>query len=178
VEHSVAYRSSVGGDVARPKMDYHAARERFRAPVPEQGTDPAQMLDELVALGTPGLMPTVGPRFFGWVMGASHPVGVAADLLVSAWGQNAGYQSTAPTAAALEEVAEGWLLDLLDMPRESAIGFATGATVANLTCLAAARTHVLGEAGWDPDADGLFGAPPVHVLVGEGAHSPYILRCS
>lgn len=171
LEHAVAYRSSVGSDIARPKQDYQAAREAFRAPLPESGTDAAAMLEELVSLGMPGLMPTVGPRFFGWVMGGSHPAGVAADLLVSAWGQNAGYQSTSPAAAAIEEVAESWLLDLLDLPRESAIGFTTGATVANVTCLAAARTHVLGEVGWDPDADGLFGAPPVHVLVGADAHS-------
>ena len=167
----MSYRASISSDIARPKQDYHAARESFQAPLPESGTDPIEMLEELVSLGAPGLMPTIGPRFFGWVMGGSHPAGVAADWLVSAWGQNAGYQSTAPTAAAIEQVAEAWLLDMLDLPRESAIGFTTGATVANVTCLAAARTHVLGEAGWDPDADGLFGAPPVHVLVGEGAHS-------
>ena len=170
-EHAVTYRASLGTGIARPDLDYDAARELFRAPVPETGMDPTEMLEELVALATPGLMPTTGPRFFGWVMGASHPAGVAADWLVSAWGQNAGYQSTSPAAAAIEEVAESWLLDVLDLPRDSAIGFTTGATVANATCLAAARTHVLSEAGWDPDADGLFGAPPVHVLVGEGAHS-------
>lgn len=171
LEHSVTYRASLGTGIARPSLDYHAARELFRAPLPESGMDPAEVLEELVRLGTPGLMPTTGPRFFGWVMGGSHPAGVAADWLVSAWGQNAGYQATAPTAAAIEEVAETWLLDILDLPRASAIGFTTGATVANVTCLAAARTHVLSQAGWDPDADGLFGAPPVHVLVGEGAHS-------
>src|SRR5690606_28054910 len=87
------------------------------------------------------------------------------------WGQNAGYQSTSPAAAAIEEVAETWLLDMLDLPRDSGIGFTTGATVANGTCLAAARTGTLRAAGWDPDEDGLFGAPPVHVLIGADAHS-------
>jgi glutamate/tyrosine decarboxylase-like PLP-dependent enzyme len=116
-------------------------------------------------------MPITGSRFFGWVMGASHPVGVAADFLVTAWGQNTGYHSPTPATAAIEEIAERWLLELLDLPPESAIGFATGATVANGTCLAAARTATLLKAGWDPDADGLFGAPPVHVLIGADAHS-------
>ena len=129
------------------------------------------MIDELVRLVEGGLQTTIGPRFFGWVMGASEPAGVAADWLVSAWGQNAGYQSTAPAMAAIEEMAERWLLDILDLPRESAIGFGTGATLANGTCLAAARSGVLLKAGWDPDADGLFGAPPVHVLIGADAHA-------
>jgi glutamate/tyrosine decarboxylase-like PLP-dependent enzyme len=146
-------------------------RARLSAPLPETGADPAAVIDELVALAEGGLMPIVGPRFFGWVMGASDPTGVAADWLVSAWGQNAGYHTPTPAAAALEEVAEAWLLDLLDLPRDSAIGFATGATVANGICLAAARTGTLLKAGWDPDADGLFGAPPVHVLIGADAHS-------
>lgn len=171
LEQALTYREGLAGSLARPTLDYHAARQRFLAPVPEAGMDPVLMLDELVEGAAPALMPTAGPRFFGWVMGAAHPAGVAADWLVSAWGQNAGYHATAPAAAAIEEVAEGWLLDILDLPRESAIGFTTGATLANVTCLAAARTHTLGEAGWDADADGLFGAPPVHVLLGADAHS-------
>lgn len=171
VDHALDYRTEVGRKAARPELGYHEMRERASAPLPETGMDAGLMLDELAELATPGLMPTIGPRFFAWVMGASHPAGVAADWLVSAWGQNAGYQSTAPAAAAIEEIAERWLLEILDLPRESAIGFGTGATVANGTCLAAARTGVLLEAGWDPDADGLFGAPPVHVLIGADAHS-------
>lgn len=171
VDHAVHYRAGVGRKAGRPEMGYHEMRERFSAELPETGMDAGAMLDELATLAAPGLMPTVGPRFFAWVMGGSHPAGVAADWLISAWGQNAGYQSTAPAAAALEEVAERWLLEILDLPRESAIGFGTGATVANGTCLAAARTGVLLDAGWDPDSDGLFGAPPVHVLIGADAHS-------
>ena len=143
----------------------------MRAATPEMATDPSTVIDELVALTEGGLSISASGRFFGWVIGASDPAGVAADWLVSAWGQNAGYQSTAPAMAAIEEVAEGWLLDILDLPRDSAIGFGTGATVANGTCLAAARTGTLLKAGWDPDADGLFGAPPVHVLIGADAHS-------
>jgi glutamate/tyrosine decarboxylase-like PLP-dependent enzyme len=170
-EHAARYRSQIGINAARPIADYHAMRERLTTPLPMQGTDPIEVLEQLVSLAEPGLMPTTGPRFFAWVMGASDPVGVAADFLVSAWGQNAGYQSTSPAAAAFEEVAERWLLDILDLPQESGIGFTTGATVANGICLAAARTKTLLGAGWDPDADGLFGAPPIHVLIGKDAHS-------
>lgn len=165
--HAAAYR----GHEKPLSADYRAMCERLAAPVPEHGGDPVAIIDELASLAEGGLMPITGPRFFGWVMGASHPVGVAADWLVSAWGQNAGYHSPTPAAAAFEQVAESWLLELLDLPRDSAVGFSTGATVANGICLAAARTGTLLRAGWDPDADGLFGAPPVHVLIGADAHS-------
>jgi glutamate/tyrosine decarboxylase-like PLP-dependent enzyme len=171
LEHAVAYREVVGDRPARPLKSYAEMREQFDEPLPEAGADPLAVLEQLATEARDGLMPTIGPRFFAWVMGASHPAGVAADWLVSAWGQNAGYQSTAPAAAAVEEMAERWLLEILDLPREAGIGFSTGATVANGTCLAAARTGTLLKAGWDPDADGLFGAPPVHVLIGADAHS-------
>jgi glutamate/tyrosine decarboxylase-like PLP-dependent enzyme len=165
--HALGYR----GHEKSLTADYRTMRERIAAPVPEAGAGAVAIIDELAQLAEGGLMPITGPRFFGWVMGASHPVGVAADWLVSAWGQNAGYHSPTPAAAAFEQVAETWLLELLDLPRDSAIGFSTGATVANGICLAAARTGTLLQAGWDPDADGLFGAPPVHVLIGADAHS-------
>ena len=158
--HALAYRT----EQPAWTRDYHAMRDRLAAPTPETGMDRVAVIDELAQLVEGGLMTSTGPRFFGWVIGASDPAGVAADWLVSAWGQNAGYQSTAPAMAAVEETAERWLLDILDLPPESAIGFSTGATVANGTCLAAARTGTLLAAGWDPDEDGLFGAPPVHVL--------------
>jgi glutamate/tyrosine decarboxylase-like PLP-dependent enzyme len=112
-----------------------------------------------------------GPRFFGWVIGSSHPVGVAADMLTSAWGQNVGNHTATPSAAAAEAVAARWLLDLLDLPRECSIGFVTGATVANFVGLAAARSAVLRRVGWDVEANGLFGAPPVTVLIGDDAHT-------
>jgi glutamate/tyrosine decarboxylase-like PLP-dependent enzyme len=165
------YRETVGATSARPAETYAQALARFGEPVPEAGMDAGAMIDALATQAAPGLMPMAGPRFFGWVIGASHPAGVAADVLVAAWGQNAGYHTPTPAASAMEQVAEGWLLDLLDLPRHSSIGFATGATVANATCLSAARTRVLLDAGWDPDADGLFGAPPVHVFIGADAHS-------
>lgn len=165
--HALAYRQAE----KTLSADYHAMRDRITAPTPETGADVGEVIDELVRLVDGGLQTTIGPRFFGWVMGASEPAGVAADWLVTAWGQNAGYQNTAPAMAALEQVAEAWLLDILDLPKGSAVGFTTGATIANETCLAAARSSLLLKTGWDPDADGLFGAPPVHVLIGADAHA-------
>jgi glutamate/tyrosine decarboxylase-like PLP-dependent enzyme len=170
-EAAANYRDHVAEAPELPRLAYHQLVDRMLAPVPETGSAPDAVLGELLALTEGGLMPITGPRFFGWVMGASHPAGVAAEIMVAAWGQNAGFHTSTPAASAMEAIAERWLLDLLDLPRESGIGFSTGATVANATCLAAARTHVLGKVGWDADADGLFGAPPVHVLIGAEAHS-------
>ncbi|RYF30149.1 MAG: aspartate aminotransferase family protein, partial [Comamonadaceae bacterium] len=129
------------------------------------------VLTDLIERATPGLHATVGPRFFGWVIGGSHPVGVAADWLTSAWGQNAGNHTASPAAAAAEAVAANWLLDLLQLPPTASVGFVTGATVANFVCLAAARSEVLRRAGWDFEAKGAFGAPRPTVLIGEDAHS-------
>ncbi len=129
------------------------------------------MIDELAGIAEPGLMAMPGPRFFGWVLGGSHPAGVAADWLTSAWGQNTGYHTPTPATAALEEVAARWLLDILNLPKESSVGFATGATVANAIGLCAARGSVLRATDWDVDAHGLFGAPPIHVFVGSDAHT-------
>ena len=105
------------------------------------------------------------------MIGASHPVGVAADWLTTAWGQNAGNHAATPAAATAEAVAAKWLLDLLDLPRTASVGFVTGATVASFVCLAAARGAVLRRVGWNVEADGLFGAPPINVLIGDDAHT-------
>lgn len=168
-DHAVAYRRAVGAPQAtRPYADLLAA---FDAPTPEEPADAARVIDDLARLSAPGLRAMTGPLFFGWVIGASHPVGVAADWLTAAWGQNAGNHVAAPAAAAAETVAARWLLDLLDLPRDASVGFVTGATVANFVCLAAARGAVLGRAGWDVEQDGLAGAPPVSILIGDDAHS-------
>ncbi len=169
--HAVAYREKIFNASYLPSADYHAMRERVAEPLPEKGMDASAMIDALAQIAEPGLLSMVGPRFFGWVIGASHPAGVAADWLVSAWGQNTGYHTPTPATAAIEELAERWLVEILDLPVGSSVGFCTGATVANGIGLAAARTGVLLKAGWDPDADGLFGAPPVAVFIGADAHS-------
>ncbi len=171
MEYAVRYRASLRDHAGKPPKTYAELRDELTGPLPEHGSSAEQVLDELVAGVEGGLMPMTGPRFFGWVIGASHPAGVAADWMVSAWGQNVAFHTPTPALAAIEEVAEAWLLDILDLPRQSRIGFVTGGTVANAVCLAAARTRVLLDVGWDPDADGLFGAPPVEVLIGADAHS-------
>jgi glutamate/tyrosine decarboxylase-like PLP-dependent enzyme len=115
-----------------------------------------------------------GRRYFGFVIGGSLPAALAANWLAGAWDQCPGLFAASPIGAAIEEVALGWLLDVLNLPAGTAGGFVTGATVANFTALAAARQAVLERAGWDVEADGLFGAPAITVIVGEEAHSSLI----
>jgi glutamate/tyrosine decarboxylase-like PLP-dependent enzyme len=169
-KQAIAYRRNVD-EPAPPPCTYKEALALFEARTPEAGQPAPLVLDELIAQATPGLRAMTSPRFFGWVIGASHPVGVAADWLTSAWGQNAGNHFASPAAAAAETVAARWLLDILNLPPEASVGFVTGATAANHVGLAAARGAVLRRAGWDVEADGLFGAPPIYVLVGDDAHT-------
>ncbi|MEX0350788.1 MAG: aspartate aminotransferase family protein [Paracoccaceae bacterium] len=170
-ERALSYRQGLPDAPCAEPRSYAEMLALFDAPLPEQGHPNEAVIRELAETAAQGLMPMAHPRFFGWVLGGSAPAGVAADWLVSAWGQNAAFHSSSPAVSALEQVAERWLLDILDLPRESAVGFVTGATVGNFTALAAARGAVLRRHGWDPDQDGLFGAPPVRVFLGDDAHT-------
>ncbi|HEU4539912.1 MAG TPA: pyridoxal-dependent decarboxylase [Jiangellaceae bacterium] len=138
--------------------------------LPDGPTDPAKVIDLLAEAAEPGLVATPSGRFFGLVIGGSLPAALAADWLVSAWDQNAVMLASSPAHAAIEELASAWLLDILDLPAESAVGYATGATMANFTCLAAARDATLNGVGWNVRTRGLTGAPPVRVLVGAERH--------
>lgn len=168
---AVRYRTGEPDRAPRAAATGQDACGLFAGPVPEAGEAALATLTALAEAAGPGLHDTTGDRFFGWVIGASHPVGVAADWLTSAWGQNPGLHFTGPAGAAAEKVAGDWLLDILDLPREASVGFVTGATIANFTGLAAGRSEVLRRAGWDVEADGLQGAPRIRVLLGEAAHS-------
>lgn len=142
----------------------------FGGPMPRNGMPAAEVVDYLAAKAEPGLMAMPSGRFFGWVIGGTLPAALAADWLVSAWDQNAGLRFATPAAAAIEEAAGKWLLELLGLPEESDVGFATGATMANFTGLAAARWRLMADAGWDLDGDGLAGAPRIHCFVGQERH--------
>ena len=129
------------------------------------------MLDRI---GSPATMGMAGRRYFGFVIGGSLPAALAANWLAGAWDQCPGLFTASPIGTVLEEISLGWLLDVLKLPAGSGGSFVTGATVANFTALAAARDAVLERAGWDVEADGLFGAPPVTVVVGDEVHPSLI----
>jgi glutamate/tyrosine decarboxylase-like PLP-dependent enzyme len=146
--------------------DLLAALDR---PLPETGEDADAVLDAIAAL-EPGTMATAGPRYFGFVTGGALPVTVAADWLVSTWDGPHFGRVVSPAGAAVEDVTARWVLDALGLPSSARVGFVTGATVANLVGLAAARHRVLADAGWDVEEHGLTGAPPVRIFAGEEAH--------
>ena len=153
---------------ARADVDEVAAA--LGGPLPADASDPLAVIDELVAGAEPGVVAMPSPRFFGWVIGGVLPAALGADWLTSLWDQNAGLLVSSPAAAGAERVAGDWLLDLLGLPTEAAVGFVTGGMMANFTCLAAARGAVLRRVGWDVEADGLLGCPQVRVLVGRERH--------
>jgi glutamate/tyrosine decarboxylase-like PLP-dependent enzyme len=148
-----------------------AGLARFDEPLPELPGEAAAALALLDEAGSPATMASAGGRYFGFVIGGSHPAALAASWLATAWDQNAALPVMSPTAARLHEVVTGWLGDLLGLPTGSAAVFVTGGTMANAAALAAARDQQLARAGWDVQANGLFGAPELTVVVGERVHS-------
>jgi glutamate/tyrosine decarboxylase-like PLP-dependent enzyme len=142
----------------------------LRVPLAARGEEAVAVVDALAAQAPRGAVACGAPRYFGFVVGGSFPVALAADWLVSAWDQNAGIFVLSPLTAVCEEIAGEWLLDLFDLPRGAGVGFTTGCQMANLTCLAAARHGVLRRAGWDVERDGLIGAPRIHVVASAESH--------
>jgi len=152
-------------------------RAQLERPLTDAGEDARTVIAQLAADADPGIMASTGPRYFGFVIGGSLPAAVAADWLVSAWDQNTGGTVAAPALAVAETVAAGWVRDLLGLPAASGVGFVTGCQMAHVTCLAAARHSVLGDAGWNVEADGLQGAPEVRVVAGAQAHVTIARAC-
>ena len=153
-----------------PRATVRELREGLGGPLPAEPTPASQVIDELAAAADPGLVAEPSGRYFGFVIGGAVPVSIAADWLTSTWDQNAGLYVGSPSASVVEEVAGAWLIELLGLPRHASFGFVTGAQTATFTALAAARHHVLKEAGWDVERDGLTGAPRIRVVVGEKRH--------
>src|SRR5689334_3107870 len=151
-----------------------AALDAVDVTLPEAPSDPHEVIDLLDRYGSPATMAMAGPRFFGFVIGGSLPVALAADWLAATWDQNTGYYNITPATARLEQTALRWLLQLFDLPPSAGGAFVTGANVANFVGLAAGRHAVLERAGWNVEADGLFGAPPITVIIGEEAHPTLI----
>jgi glutamate/tyrosine decarboxylase-like PLP-dependent enzyme len=145
-------------------------RKALGGALPLDGEDPLRVVENLARAADAGMVASAGPRYFGFVVGGSLPAALAADWLVTAWDQDAGLYVLGPAAAVVEDVAAGWVLELLGLPRSASVGFVTGGQMANFTGLAAGRHAVLAAVGWDVEEQGLSGAPPVNVVVGAEAH--------
>ena len=139
-------------------------------PLPEQGSPPVEVIRELSEAADPGLVASPGPRYFGFVTGGALPVAVAADWLTSIWDQNGALYVMSPAVAVLEDIVSAWILDLVGLPGTSSVGFVSGAHLANVTCLAAARHEVLRKSGWNVEEQGLQRAPSLTVIAGDEVH--------
>jgi glutamate/tyrosine decarboxylase-like PLP-dependent enzyme len=165
------YRLRVGDLAVQPSIDRAALAEAFGGPLPGGPTPAADVVERLVAAAEPGLVATVGPRYFGFVIGGSSPASTAADVVAVGWDQCAYNEVLSPAAAAAERAAGAWLKELLHLPASASTGFVTGAQGANTVGLAVGRNAVLGKAGWDAARDGLTGAPRVRVVASEERHA-------
>ena len=170
-EIAVDYLTSVPERPVRAGASVNELRSALRVALQGSSLPAVQVIEELVAAADPGLVATQSPRYFGFVIGGGLDAAIAADWLASVWDQNAAGYPVGPSAAVAEEVACEWLLDILGLPGDAGVGLTTGCQMSHFTCLAAARNRVLADAGWDVEADGLFGAPPIRVLVGAKAHT-------
>ena len=169
-ERAIRYRAGLDARAVVPTAKAIEGLDELGGPLPEGPDDPAAVLAMLDDRGSPATVASAGGRYFGFVTGSSLPVTVAANWLATAWDQNSALTTMSPVATQLEQIALPWLCDLLGLPAGCGGSFVTGATMANLVGLAAARHALLARAGWDVEADGLFGAPPLTVLVGGEVH--------
>ena len=169
-ERGIRYRESLDERRVAPDPEAIAATAGIYETLSAEGRDDAETLAMLDEIGSPASVAMAGPRFFGFVIGGSMPVTVAANWLTTAWDQNTAMNEVTPAMAAIENVSRRWLCELFGLPQDSAASFVTGATIANFTALAAARHKVFADVGWDVEKDGLIGAPEVTVVVGDEAH--------
>jgi glutamate/tyrosine decarboxylase-like PLP-dependent enzyme len=164
------YLKNIANRPVAPDPRAVEALQELDEPFPSRGADANEVLAQLDRLVSPATMALAGPRFFGFVIGGALPAALAANWLAGAWDQNACLYAPTPGVAHVELVALRWLCEALELPKSTAGAFVTGATVANLTALAAARHAVLMQRGWNVEAKGLFGAPEITVIIGAEAH--------
>ena len=170
-QHALGYLDGIDDRKVAQPGSHDQLQQLLGGPLPDLGQEPAEIVATLARAVDPALVATGGPRYFGFVAGGTLPAAMAADWLTSAWDQNAGLHAMSPAAAQVEGIVAGWIKQLLGLPETASVGLVTGCQMANFTGLAAARGEVLRQKGWDLEAQGLSGAPPIHVLVGAEAHA-------
>jgi glutamate/tyrosine decarboxylase-like PLP-dependent enzyme len=168
--HAMAYLDGLPERPVSVRASLTDLRTALGGPLPARPLPPDQVVAALAAAVEPGVVASSSGRYFGFVVGGATPAALAADWLTSVWDQNAGLYVLGPAASVVEETASAWLIELLGLPAPTSVGFVTGGQMANFTALATAVRDVLHRIGWDVDTDGLWGAPRVRVIVGEGRH--------
>ncbi len=177
-ERSLKYAERIGERRVAPGQEVVDGLRAFREPFPASTCDAMKVLEKLDEIGSPATVATTGGRYFGFVIGGALPASLAANWLAGTWDQNAALRVMSPVAAELEEVALGWVCEALGLPKECEGGLVTCATAANFTALAAARHALLERAGWNVEDDGMFGAPPIDIVVGDEVHASLLKALS
>lgn len=170
-ERGIRYAATVNDRRVAPSAEAISALSRLHEKLPEGSTDPRRVVEILDEIGSPATVASTGGRYFGFVIGGTLPAAMAANWLAGAWGQNSALRVMSPIAAELEDIVLGWICQALRLPEDCDGGFVTCATAANFCGLAAARTALLAREGWNVEDDGLFGAPPIEVVVGDEYHA-------
>jgi len=170
IEHALDHLENLDTFPVAPTASLEELRRRLTKPLTDDGLPPEQVISELARDVEGGIIGSAGGRFFAWVVGGALPSALAADWLTTAWDQNAVLSASGPAAAIVEEQAGNWLKEILGLPREASFALVTGAQMAHVTCLAAARHALLEQRGWDVEQQGLFGAPPIHILSSSERH--------
>jgi len=169
-QSALTYLANLDRASVAATVDLHTLRTRLAKELPQQGLPPQQVIDDLIADVEGGILGSAGGRFFGWVIGGSLPAALAADWLTATWDQNAALYSCGPAAAVVEEVAGGWLKQILRLPMSASFALVSGCKMAHVTCLAAARNAMLAKQGWDVEQMGLTGALPIRILANRQRH--------
>ena len=177
-QRSLNYLHGIGDRRVFPDREALDRLDRLGGNLPDLGERPEDVVALLDEIGSPATVATTGGRYFGFVNGATLHAALAANWLAAAWDQNVGLWIETPVGAYIEEVCLGWLREILNLPNETGVGFVTGATMANFTGLLAARHSVLAQVGWDVESNGLFGAPPITVVVGDEVHASLLRALS
>lgn len=175
LRNSLAYLAGLAERPVHASRSSAELRQALQVPLSADGEPAGAVLDALTEAGQGGTVACAGPRYFGFVIGGCLPAALAADWLVSTWDQNCAVHATSPLISVIEDITASWLREIAGLPATMSTGFVTGCQMANFTGLAAARHRVLKDAGWDVEAQGLFGAPPIHVLINEEAHHTIVL---
>jgi len=172
-KNAIAHLESLDQTSVSATAELETLRGRLLKPLAREGAPPQQIIEQLVDDVSGGLLGTAGGRFFGWVIGGVLPAAMAADWLTSAWQQNAAMYACSPAASVVEETVGSWLKDLLQLPPTASFALVSGCQMAHVTCLAAARHALLAKRGWDVEALGLFGAPPIRILSSSELHGSF-----
>ena len=145
-------------------------RGRLPAAPPQEGASFEAIFADFERHLLPGVTHWNHPGFFAYFAISASGPGVLAELLTAALNVQAMLWRTSPAATELEEVALGWLRQLLGLPAAFEGVIYDTASVASLHALAAAREAAVP----DVRARGLAGRAelaPCRVYVSEHAHS-------